>query len=419
MHVAMPPMPGTELNVHSIEETCPSNRFGIPYRADISTNRFPVLRYSRYRIDGTDNTRYYAFRHAPLHSPLVQYHVLSSSLNGTNGIICAIDVFDSTNTMKILGRSPFNVGAVATLGSEGRHWKGVDGQYVRRREAFGKIQIYDYYRKGIHCATVAALSSAMLPAQIEFRNSGKQGDCGKATTSLGDAMFYHMRLIGPDSRPFVDNAQRDEIMSRIEGRFTPGNRQIASAKFARKLDSLINVSRMANRRADFLEKTTTCKTIDILLKYAGMDVQERSLRFSADARTVFGLNRIRYHDPLMDESGVELQLESFYYLTSVFLGADMEERVAIPCGRDIPARLNKVSEKDRAIILCETYDVRRKIVKWFPDCVAMYEDGTLSVVHCSSHEIIEGVCFENLFHELLKVLGHLSPFCNVHESFTY
>ena len=122
----------------------------------------------------------------------------------------------------------------------------------------------------------------------------------------------------------------------------------------------------------------------------------------------------------MEYFGRLLLLEDLDSYMSDFSGVDIEEEISVVAGRRIPARLNDNVNIRKDDVIAETYDGSRKIVRWFPDCIALYENRRIRFLYCSSREInTEGIWMGEWFFLMQKVIGDLSPFCSVHETYMY
>ena len=137
-----------------------------------------------------------------------------------------------------------------------------------------------------------------------------------------------------------------------------------------------------------------------------------------DGRTIFFMRYGKWD--AMSIFGKSLLLENLDSYMSDFSGVDIVEEILIINGRKVPSRLNSASDCLPGDVIAETYDGRQKVIRWFPDCVALYENGRIRFLYCSSKEInTEGLWMGEWFFLMQKVVGDISPFCSVHETYMY
>ena len=143
-----------------------------------------------------------------------------------------------------------------------------------------------------------------------------------------------------------------------------------------------------------------------------------SQKTSLDGRTIFFMSYGKWG--AMEYFGRLLLLEDFQSYMSDFSGVVIDEEIHIINGRKVPSRLDSVPDSLLGEVIAETYDSRQKIIRWFPDCVALYENGRIRFLYCASREInTVGMWMAKWFFLMQKVMGELSPFCSVHETYIY
>ena len=137
-----------------------------------------------------------------------------------------------------------------------------------------------------------------------------------------------------------------------------------------------------------------------------------------DGRTIFFMRYGKWG--AMEYFGRLLLLEDFDSYMSDFSGVVIDEEIQIINGRKVPSRLDSVPDSLLGEVIAETYDSRQKIIRWFPDCVALYENGRIRFLYCASREInTVGMWMAKWFFLMQKVMGELSPFCSVHETYIH
>ena len=428
----LPPI-GAPFCFEHIAKICPTNRFGVPYRATLGTNHIFNLYYNRYRIDGEDNTKYYARREAPVPDKIIQYHVVGSVTNALVGKVYAIDLFDEGIELKQyrIGRS-----YAKRLEPRGKIWKGVCSQYVKRDEVFQGMEVYDYYREGEHAAIVLTYPVEMIPRQFRLGFGANRGNRRDAISLKGfDRLkFYYSRPMTVDHFvPFTNEAEIASLKDAINSHADTNLTQRMRYRSCSMVESFVKFARQFADCYDALDEITANETIDwwrdVLATFSNIKFirnpsncwsmrNRNSLRRSKDGRTIFFMRYGKWG--AMEYFGRLLLLEDLDSYMSDFSGVDIEEEINIINGRKVPSRLDSVSDFLLGDVIAETYDSSQKIIRWFPDCVALYENGRIRFLYCSSREInTEGIWMGKWFFLMQKVIGELSPFCSVHETYMY
>ena len=428
----LPPI-GAPFCFEHIAKICPTNRFGVPYRATLGTNRTFNLYYNRYRIDTEDNTRYYFRREAPVPDKIIQYHVVGSVTNVLVGKVYAIDLFDEgIELMQYrIGRS-----YAKRLKPGGKFWKGVCSQYVKRVEMFQGMEVYDYYRKGEHDAIVLTCPVEKIPRPFRIGVVANSVNRRNEISLKGfDRLkFYNLRPMTFDHFvPFTNETEiaslKDAINNYADTNLTQRMRRLSCSK----VDSFVKYARRFTECYDTLNEMTSQGTVDwwkdALPTFSNIKFMRspskcwlmrecNSLRQSKDGRTMFFMRYGKWGD--MARFGRLLLLEDFDAYMTDFSGVDYEDEISVVDGRRIPARLDEMVNIRKEDVIAETYDGSRKIIRWFPDCVALYENRRIRFLYCSSREInTEGIWMDEWFFLMQKIIGELSPFCSVHETYMY
>lgn len=427
------PPAGAPFCFEHIAKICPTNRFGVPYRAALGTNHTFNLYYNRYRIDAEDNTRYYSRREASVPDKIIQYHVVGSVTNALVGKVYAIDLFDEGIELK-----KYRVGRnyAKRLEPRGKIWKGVCSQYVKRDEMFQGMEVYDYYRKGEHAAIVLTCPVEKLPRAFRIGFGANSVNRRNAISLKGfDRLkFYSLRPMTFDHFvPFTNESEiaslKDAINNYADTNLTQRMRYLSCSS----VNSFVKFARRWNDCYEALDEITSNETIDwrrdAVPGFSNIKFirdpsncwfmrEGISQRTSMDGRTIFFMRYGKWG--AMEYFGRLLLLEDFDSYMSDFSGADIEEEIRVFDGRRIPARLDDMKNIRKDDVIAETYDGSRKIVRWFPDCVALYENRRIRFLYCSSREInTEGIWMGEWFFLMQKVIGELSPFCSVHETYMY
>ena len=428
----LPPV-GVPFCFEHIAKICPTNRFGVPYRATLGTNHIFSLYYNRYRIDGEDNTKYYSRREAPVPDKIIQYHVVGSVTNALVGKVYAIDLFDEGIDLK---QYRIRRGYAKRLEPRGKIWKGVYSQYVKRDEMFRGMEVYDYYRKGEHTAIVLTCPVEKIPRQFRFGLGANSGNRRDAISLKGfDRLkFYYSRPMTFDHFvPFTNETEIASLKDAINNHADTNLTHRMRHRSCSMVDSFIKSARRFTDCYDALNEITSQETIDWwrdgLASFSNIkfirnpsncwSMRERdSLRRSKDGRTIFFMRYGKWG--AMEYFGRLLLLEDLDSYMTDFSGVNLEDEIRVVDGRRIPARLDETVNIRKDDVIAETYDGSRKIVRWFPDCVALYENRRIRFLYCSSREInTEGMWMGEWFFLMQKVIGELSPFCSVHETYMY
>ena len=428
----LPPI-GAPFCFEHIARICPTNRFGVPFRAMLGTNHIFNLYYNRYRIDGEDNTRYYSRREAPLPDKIIQYHVVGSVTNALVGKVYAIDLFDEGIELK-----QYRIGRnyAKRLEPRGKIWKGVCSQYVKRDEMFQGMEVYDYYSEGEHAAIVLTYPVEKIPRQFRLGFGADRGNRGNAIPLKGfdKLKFYSLRPMTFDHFvPFTNEVEiaslKDAIKSHADTNLTQRTRYLS----CNMVESFVKSARRWEDCYEALDEITANETIDwwwdALPTFSNIkfirDPSNRwfmragiSQRTSMDGRTIFFMRYKKWD--AMSIFGKFLLFENLDSYTLDFSGVDVAEEIHIIDGRKVPSRLDRAPDLLQGDVIAETYDSRQKVIRWFPDCIALYVNGRIRFLYCASREInTEGIWMGEWFFLMQKVVGDISPFCSVHETYMY
>ena len=428
----LPPV-GAPFCFEHIARICPTNRFGVPFRAILGTNHTFNLYYNRYRIDGEDNTRYYSRREAPVPDKIIQYHVVGSVTNALVGKVYAIDLFDEGIELKQyrIGRN-----CAKRLEPRGKIWKGVCSQYVKRDELFQGMEVYDYYSQGEHAAIVLTYPIEKIPRQFRFGFGANRGNRGNTISLKGfDRLrFYSLRPMTFDQFvPFTNEAEIASLKEAINNHADTNLTQRMRYLSCSSVNSFVKFAQWWNDCYEALDEITSTETIDWrmdpLPRFRNIKFmwdpsncwrmrEGVSQKTSLDGRTIFFMSYGKWG--AMEYFGRLLLLEDFQSYMSDFSGVVIDEEIHIINGRKVPSRLDSVPDSLLGEVIAETYDSRQKIIRWFPDCVALYENGRIRFLYCASREInTVGMWMAKWFFLMQKVMGELSPFCSVHETYIY